>query len=206
MEPSPTDLAAHGDQHVVVFDVETRKLAQDVGGWDALRRGEGGLACMVVWDNRTGLPHIYDAHTLQWGIHHIEGADVVLSFNGIEFDVPFLEGVSGRKLVIPVHLDLLQLVWQAIQGRKKGNTLDELSKRTLGQGKISKGTCAPVLADEGRWAELINYCIYDVDLTRRLFRFVQNERGVISAENTLMPLRVPYWFGELKLGSMPEGT
>lgn len=192
-------------KHVVVFDIETRRLADQVGGWDALKKGAGGVSAMVVYDNLTERFHLYDGHTLEYGARHLEGADVVLSFNGREFDVPVLEGVLERKLAITSHLDLLQLIWRAIVGRKKGNTLDEVSRRTLGHGKIGKGASAPALADAGRYAELFEYCVSDVDLTRELFAFVQQERGVINSEGNLLPIDVPWWFGDLYLGKPPKG-
>lgn len=189
---------------MVVFDLETRRLAAEVGGWDALRSGKGGISAVVVWDSTTHRPHIYDSHRLADAAKHLEAADVVLSFNGIEFDVPVLEGVLGRRLVLPIHLDLLQLIWKSLTGRRKGNTLDEIAKRTLNEGKIEKGTHAPALADEGRWGELFDYCLHDVELTRRLFRVVQRDGGVVGLDGNLMELPLPHWFGDCYLGSAKD--
>lgn len=183
-----------GSVHVVCFDLETRKLADEVGGWDALKRGEGGVSCLVVWDSITDHHHIYTSETLLAAAVHLESADVVLSFNGIEFDIPVLEGCIGRRVATKAHLDLLRLIWSAIAGRRKGNTLDETAKRTLGRGKIGSGTSAPRLAEEGRWQELFTYCAGDVFLTRDLFRFVQEHGGVIGADGKLLYLHPPLHF------------
>ena len=193
---NPNEATAPGSKgtHVVCFDLETRRLADEVGGWDQLKRGAGGVSCLVIWDNVSDHCNIYTAETLEAAAKHLESADVVLSFNGIEFDVPVLEGVLGRRLTIPVHLDLLRLIWNAISGRKKGNTLDETSKRTLGRGKTDKGTSAPRLADLGKWSELFAYCAGDVLLTRDLFRFVQEHGGVIGADDRLLYLHPPLHF------------
>ena len=191
---SVTNQKDPGNAHVVCFDLETRELAQDVGGWDELRKGAGGISCLVVWDSRTNHHNIYTAETLEAAAEHLESADVVLSFNGIEFDIPVLEGCIGRRLEIALHLDLLRLIWQAISGRRKGNTLDETGKRTLGRGKIGTGTGAPTLAKEGRWEELFTYCAGDVFLTRDLFRFVQEHGGVIGADGKLLYLHPPVHF------------
>jgi len=181
---------------VVVFDIETRRLAAEVGGWDALRKGEGGISCIVVWDNYTDSHNIYTSRTLEAAGRHLESAEYVLSFNGIEFDVPVLEGCLKRRLVLNGHCDLLQLVWNSISGRRKGNRLDEIAKRTLGRGKIGTGASAPTLADEGRWDELYAYCANDVFLTRDLFKFAGEHGGVVGADGNLLHLHLPLEFSE----------
>lgn len=198
MEPVTTDRGA--TDHVVVFDLETRRLASEVGGWDALKRGEGGVSALVLYDNRTHRHHLYDAHTLDAGIRHLESADLVLSFNGLEFDLRVLAGLADRRIIAPNHLDLLQLVWKALGSRQGKNTLDAIGRRTLGYGKTGDGAHAPALADEGRWAELFDYCVADVDLTRQLFKFVQNHGGVVSANGDLLRLDMPLGFEDLDLG------
>lgn len=184
--------------HTVVFDIETRKLAKDVGGWANLKRGDGGVSAVVVWDNVSRRSHIYDQHTLSQAADHLENADVVLSFNGEDFDVPVLQGVLGRRLSLPVHLDLLQLVWARTTGRRFGNKLDELAQRTLGSNKSADGTLAPALADEGRWGELFEYCALDVQLTRDLFSFAQKYGGCITPNGEILLLDLPDWFEKVK--------
>jgi len=189
-------LAGHGKTHVVAFDLETRKLADEVGGWPALKSGEGGVSCLVVWDNLTDSHNIYTAETLEAAAVHLESADAVLSFNGAEFDVPVLEGILGRHLDLGEHLDLLQLVWHALGTRRKGYKLDEIAKRTLGQGKIGTGTSAPRMAEEGRWDELHAYCASDVFITRDLFKFLQQHGGVVGADFKLLYLYPPVGFSD----------
>jgi DEAD/DEAH box helicase domain-containing protein len=187
-----------GKPHVVCFDLETRELAQDVGGWDALKKGAGGISCLVIWDSLTNCHNVYTTETLESAARHLEAADYVLSFNGIEFDIPVLEGCLGRRVETKAHLDLLRLIWNAIAGRRKGNTLDETAKRTIGRGKIEHGTNAPMLAKQGRWEELITYCASDVFLTRDLFYYVQEHGGVIDAHGKLLYLHTPVEFSDLE--------
>lgn len=194
-----------GSPHVVVFDLETRRLAKDVGGWAALKRGEGGVSALVVWDSTTLRSHLYDRHTLADAARHLESAQVLLSFNGRDFDLGVLEGVLDRNLYIPIHLDLLQLIWASLTGRRSGgNTLDEVASRCLGENKLQKSIMAPQLADEERWGELLDYCLHDVDLTRRLFKFAQETGGVIGPDGNLLTLDLPPWFADLELGLAPK--
>ena len=183
----------------VVFDLETRRLALDVGGWDELKAGKGGISAIVVWDSLSGRHHLYDDTCLDLAVEHLEKADVVLSFNGKEFDVPIVEAVANRKLILPLHLDMLQLAWDAAAKallRKGGNSLDDLSKRCLGEGKPFNGAHAPYLSDTGQWARLFDYCISDVELTRKLFLYAQDTGGIVGTNGQLLPLDLPPWFKE----------
>lgn len=191
--------AIEGKPHVVIFDLETRRLASDVGGWVNLKRGDGGVSALVVFDSISKRYHLYDHNTLAVAAEHLESADVVLSFNGQEFDVPVIEGLLKRRLEISTHIDLLQLVWASSTGRRKGNKLDDLALATLGFGKPHDGTLAPTLADEGRWGELFNYCLLDVDLTKRLFAFVQEHGNLINGQGAIIEITLPDYFGGLFL-------
>lgn len=192
---------------VVVFDIETRKLAQDLGcdikpcmhennqcGWDALKRGEGGLSVICVWDSLTQRVHFYDMHSILNCVAHLEAADIVVGFNSEDFDIKPLEHLIGRKLVLKKHIDILQLIWNALRERGKrlkGNTLNDVCMRNIGQGKTGESMHAPQLADDGRWAELFDYCVSDVYLTLNLYRYIQEHGGVIGLDGTFLPVIVP---------------
>lgn len=189
-------------KYAVTLDIETLKLAADLpGGWPALKRGEGGISCVVMWSAASGRPHLYDANTLPDIAFPIGEADVLCTFNGVQFDIPVIEGVLSRKLTIKYHIDLLQQIWGALRAGqpRKGNTLGEVAQRTLGVGKIGSGTLAPALAAEGRWSELFDYCLDDVHLTRRLFLFAQEHGGVVGSNGDLLPLNLPDWFKEVRI-------
>jgi DEAD/DEAH box helicase domain-containing protein len=185
--------------HIVVWDLETRKLAKDLPeGWADLKAGKGGISVLCIYDNFSGRVHFYDEATLELAAQHLESAHAVCSFNGEDFDLPVLQGVLGRRVLIPTSLDLLQLVWASIVGRRKGNKLDEIANRTLGVNKIGNGILAPRLADTGRWAELFEYCSHDVYLTRDLFIFAQQHGGVVGIDGEIIQLQLPDWFNKVK--------
>jgi hypothetical protein len=192
---------------LLVFDIETRRLAQDLGcrdkpcmhendscGWDALKRGEGGLSVIAVWDSTTRRVHFYDMHNILACVMHLEMGDIVVGYNSEEFDVKPLEHLVGRKLVLKCHIDLLQLIWNALRlqnKRLKGNTLNDVCMRTLGRGKSGESKHAPQLADEGRWAELFDYCVGDVYLTLDLFYYIIEHGGIIGLDGTFVPITLP---------------
>jgi DEAD/DEAH box helicase domain-containing protein len=184
----------------VVFDIETKKLADEVGGWANLKRGDGGISVLVLWDSATGRFHIYDQNTLDEAARHLEDADVVLSFNGEKFDREVIEGILGRRLCLRQHYDLLLMIWDSLPCRQKGHTLGEVGERTLNQKKSGESNMAPALFNQGRFAELHDYCLADVHLTRRLFQFVQKEGGVIGVNGSILLLPLPDWFEQVNLG------
>ena len=195
----PNGSGLHEPIYAVTLDLETAKLAADLpGGWPALLRGEGGISALVLWSAISGRPHLFDEHNLSDCASFIEHSGVLLTFNGEKFDIPLLEAVLGKKLSIPFHLDMLQLIWSAFPPgrRQKGNSLDEVAKRTLGEGKDGEAIMAPQLYENGMFATLFDYCLQDVALTRRLFLFAQEHGGIIGPDGDMLPLSLPEWFGE----------
>lgn len=183
----------------LTFDLETLKLAEELEyGWEDLRNGGGGVSCLVLWSAATGRPHLFDQNTLSDSISMIEASDVVLTFNGVGFDIPVLEGVSGRTIHLKEHLDLLQLIWEAI-GKESGYKLTECASRALGIEKNGDGLLAPQLAEDGKWAELLDYCLHDVHLTRNLFLYAQKHGGIVDVEGELLELSFPPWFQDLNI-------
>lgn len=186
---------------VVYFDLETRKLAQDLSphretGWDLLREGKGGISALAIYDSEEDWTFLYDDHSILDAALHLESADVVVGFRSQAFDVPVIEGVLGRNLRLREHIDIYESVQQALGGRmlrgRAGEyTLDAISKRTLGRGKIEHGEHAPALARQGKWARLFRYCMDDVRLTRDLFAYIRDEGGIRGAGGIFLDIELP---------------
>jgi DEAD/DEAH box helicase domain-containing protein len=185
------------EPRVLTLDIETRRLASEVGGWPRLLAGAGGISALVIHDSLTGRFHCFNDDTIREAAELIEQPGVVVcSFNGSKFDLPVIEAVLGRTLSVPHHFDLLALIWAALTPGepKKANSLCEVAQRTLGVGKTGQSAHAPELADKGLWLTLFRYCKKDVDLTRRLFDFARQHGGVISHTGEILHLNLPEWF------------
>lgn len=191
------------------FDLETRKHAEDLcpcghnpdcaheTGWDSLRRGEGGVSSLALWDSQDSWCHLYDDFTIQAAARHLEQADVVVGYSSERFDVPVVEGLIGRCLVLRHHCDLYAelartLAQQGFVGTKGDCTLDRIAKRNLGRGKINHGGNAKELASKGRWAQLHAYCMSDVQLTRDLFLHICEHGGLLGPRG-FVTLDIPAW-------------
>lgn len=158
--------------------------------WDYARRGKCGLSVLVIWDSETGRPHFYDEHNLAAGLTHLNSCDLIVSWNGLQFDTPVIEALTKGKVTAPQY-DILDHCWRALGSKKKGYRLGEVATRTIGMGKTGQGDSAPKLVAEGRWAELYDYCLNDVYLTRELVNHVIDVGGVIDTEGNLLRLEVP---------------
>ena len=158
---------------IAVFDIETKELVSD---WEQPHLS--GIASVAVWTGSRGAGsmHVFSDGELHKVQHMLQSASVVVSFNGIGFDLPLLSGCLKAPLQLQEHFDLMRVV-QEITGRRY--SLDELARCTLGQGKTGHGMSAPVLYRESNFARLHTYNIKDVELTRDLFFFLLSHGYVL---------------------------
>jgi len=186
---------------IIVFDVETRKWASDLNphdneaGWEEIRNGKGGAAAIVLWDSRDGWLHMYDDHESETCARHLESADHVIGYNSNHFDIPCIEGLVGRRLRIRAQYDLYEhlliaLTKRGIKSQKGDLTLDRISRRNLGRGKIEKGSNVRELIRRGQWARVFRYCADDVHLTRDLYNKLREDGG-LTGPHGFVRLEVP---------------
>ena len=174
-----------------VFDLEIASPVEECpNGWAGARRGECGVSALVVWDTGTGRYHLYDASTLEAAVEHLNSVDRIVTWNGKDFDVPIIEALTAQR-VATSHVDLLELVWKALGTKTKGYKLGAVALRTLGLAKNGDAVSAPSLVAQDRYAELFDYCLNDVHLTRRLWEHVQSTLCVIGVNGEPLVLMVP---------------
>lgn len=193
--------------HYAAFDIETRLGADEVkGGWDGMRLGLGDFACGAIYDSEQDWTFLYGPEDLDAFAAHLESAATLVSYNGIGFDVPAIEGTLRRPLKLEPanHLDLLAVLVQAA-GNRKGLTLENVSRHTLGRGKIGHGAHAPQLYREAlqggiagltTTTRLLTYCAHDVRLTRDLLRFLSRNQMLLGPNGPIYPT-LPNWFVRL---------
>jgi len=187
---------------IVFFDLETRKHAEDLNpedrdaGWDALRKGKGGISALALYDTRDNWLYLYDDFTVHDAARRLESADLVVGFCSAKFDVPVIEGLVGRALRLRYHYDIYvelsrEIAQRGIRTGVGDLKLDTISRRNLGRGKIDHGSHAKELARCGRWGQLFNYCADDVHLTRDLFVKLCRDSGLSFNKGKFIPLPVP---------------
>ena len=186
---------------IIFFDLETRLWAKDLrpddeeAGWEDLRSGKGGASAIALYDTRDMWLYLYDDHTIENAARHLEAADIVVGYNSERFDLPCIEGLTHRRLRIRRHIDIYRLLVQeyarrGITGQKGDFTLDTISKKNLGRGKIDHGDNAKELARKGHWGRLMNYCADDVHLTHDLYNKLIADGGLIGLRGQFISLPI----------------
>lgn len=186
--------------HIIVYDLEIEKPLSEMPGetdderWNAVRMGDAGISCLVLYDSASRRYHLYDKHNLDDGVSHLNTADLLVSFNGIGFDSEVIHGVTGRYVTVAQY-DILHEIWKALKHKQKGYRLQEVATRTINLSKNNNGAGAPALAKQGRWAELLDYCLNDVHVTKELFNHIVEKEWILDKDGDPLHLARP-WFEE----------
>ncbi len=175
--PAPEPPAAAKDPAIGFFDLETQKLAQDVGGWDNKHLMRVSVA--VLYDHPRGVFEVYREEDIPALIERLHGFDLVVGFNVTQFDYAVLQAYTPKPLRNLPTFDLLENIRRQLGFRL---SLDHLGEKTLGRKKTADGVQAVQWFHQGRWDLLTQYCREDVALTRDLF-FHALEKGYLLYED-----------------------
>ncbi len=152
-------------RRVVVFDLETQKLADEVGGWRHVPAMKMSLG--VAHTEQDGFLTFMEGQ-VQELISLLKSADLVVGFNQMRFDYLVLSAYTKEDLAALPNLDMLVVVQQVLGFRVK---LDTLAKHTLNSEKSGDGLDAVKWFREGRMDLVEQYCRQDVRITRDLYLF-----------------------------------
>jgi DEAD/DEAH box helicase domain-containing protein len=152
-------------RRIVVFDLETQKLADEVGGWNNISLMR--LSLGVAFTDEHGFL-TFTEDTVSDLIDLLKSADLVVGFNQMRFDYEVLSAYSAENLRALPNLDILVEIRNVLGFRIK---LDHLAEFTLGTKKSGDGLDAVRWFRDGRTDFLEKYCRDDVKITRDLFRF-----------------------------------
>ena len=169
-----------------VLDLETRRSAEEVGGWGHASRM--GVSCVVVYDSLTDTYEEYLGEDIDRLTAHLKQFDLVVGFNIIRFDYAVLTGYSSFDFHSLPTLDILADVYGRLGYRL---SLDHLGEQTLGAKKSADGLMALVWWKQGKIREIIDYCRDDVRLTRDLYRFGLENRYLLFKNKAGVKVRVP---------------
>lgn len=159
---------------LVVFDVETKKAFDEVGGYFPEKLG---VSLVGVWFDEKLRAFREEEFGEMFKI--FESADRIVGFNSIDFDMVTLKPYYLGDLLKLPNFDILQEVEKKVGYRVK---LDALAKETLGIQKGGNGLDAITYYHEGNWEKLTKYCLEDVVITRDLYLYGQ-EKGELRFKN-----------------------
>jgi len=160
-------------KRVLVFDLETKRSADEVGGWNNIK--SMGMACGVVHDSIENQYFTYDEVQAKDLAEHLNRGDLVVGFNHIGFDYTVLSAYSDILFKNLNNFDILQDVSNKLGHRLK---LDSLVTATLGDKKSADGMQSLRWVKEGKMDLVREYCKKDVEVTKRLFDYGVKEGRV----------------------------
>ncbi len=162
------------DRLVVVFDLETQRSFDDVGGRSQLHRL--GVSVGVSYRYDRDEFKTYTEDTISELVALLQSADLVIGYNIKGFDYEVLRGYTEANLRALPTLDLMYELEGRLGFRPK---LESVVSATLGTGKTADGLQALKWWREGEIEKIAEYCTEDVRVTRDLFEFGKRNRFVL---------------------------
>lgn len=186
-----------------VFDLETQRSAEDVGGWHNVDQMKMSLA--VVYDSYLGEYITYLEDEVEELVEHLCSLDLVVGFNNIKFDNQVLAGYGHTRHHNIPTLDILLEVHERLGYRL---SLDRLASATLGTKKSADGLMALQWYKEGQIDLIQKYCKKDVEITKEIFLFALEFEHLLFVNKGQKKVRLPLDFSSkitaLNLSHVPR--
>ena len=175
---------------VIVFDIETKNIFQDVGSNDPK---DLDISVVGVYDSQTDTYRAYVEEELPhlWPI--FEHADALVGYNSDYFDIPLLNKYYPGDLTKIKSIDLLAEIKKSLGRRLK---LDQVAEGTLGQNKSGHGLQALTWWKNGEVEKVKKYCLDDVKLTKELYEFALKHHKLMIKDGSRtvdIPLDTSNW-------------
>jgi len=158
------------------FDIETRFLFDDVGGFKNADKLRLSVACLIVDD---GPPVFYEEEDAPRLLQDLSGLDKIVGHNVLRFDYvvlnPYVDYDVVRRLA-PKTRDTLQMIYRDTKIRV---SLNNLAKNNIGSVKSGNSVDMPRLWREGQKDTVKEYCAYDVELTKAVYLFGRENGYVV---------------------------
>jgi len=166
------------DMDTLVFDIETQNFFTDPGvGWDNFAALK--ISVVGVYSYMQDKYFCFEETEMPKLVELFEGAARIVGFSMNRYDVPVLNFYFQR-LNMPApnlwekeRVDLLEEV-EAAAGQRI--SLSKLAEANLGVGKDRHGSEAIDLYKNGQIAELKEYCLKDVRLTKELYDLYRKQK------------------------------
>ena len=178
--------AQEHDLRYGVLDIETRRSAAEVGGWN--RAGKMGVSCAVLYDSESDTFIEYLQENVDELCRNLMNFDLIIGFNIIGFDYKVLSGLSDFDFSCLPTLDILLKIHERLGYRL---SLDHLATHTLGTGKSADGLMALKWWRQGKIKKIIQYCRQDVKVTRDLYLYGRKNKFLVFKNKAGLKVRLP---------------
>ncbi len=172
-------------KRVVVFDLETQRSFDEVGGRSQFHRLGVSVGVAYRYDEARFIT--YHEETVGELIELLKSAELVVGYNILGFDYQVLRGYTDEDLRTLPTFDIMYDLEERLGFRPK---LESVAAPTLGSGKSADGLQALEWWRRGEVAKIEEYCKEDVRVTRDLFDFGLRNRYVLVSRSSGKPRRV----------------
>ncbi len=169
-----------------VLDIETRRSAEEVGGWN--RAEKMGVSCAILYDSKKDSYQEYFQEDIKRLCRDLTQFDLIVGFNIIRFDYKVLSGLSDFDFFSLPTLDILMKVHERLGYRL---SLDHLATETLGCRKSADGLMALKWWEQGEIEKIVSYCRQDVQVTKDLYLFGKQNRFLFFKNKAGQEVRIP---------------
>lgn len=145
----------------IFFDLETQRGFGVERDFEALRMSIG-----VIFKNKTKRYRSFTEKNVSNLIEELFSSSLVIGFNLLSFDYNVLLPYTKKDLFTLPTLDILREIQKTLGFRI---SLDSLAKANLNTQKKGSGLDAIRWWKEGNIKRLIEYCKYDVKITRGIY-------------------------------------
>ncbi|GAB4026426.1 MAG: hypothetical protein Fur0011_2120 [Candidatus Microgenomates bacterium] len=152
---------------LLVFDVETKKAFDEVGGYYPEKLGVSIIG--TYWRDEAGEEYVgYREDNFSPFWRKLETADLVVGFNILSFDYATLKPYYSGSFAQFPSLDIMVEMEKHLGHRV---SLDAVAKETLGEQKNGHGLDAIRYYHDGDWESLEKYCLQDVKVTKEIYDY-----------------------------------
>lgn len=181
--PEPIAFSNQQPLNAIIYDCEIIRCIPEKGveqdpdlfycdGWHDYEAM--GISCIGVYDFATDSCRVFLADNLKQFQALAQSRQHIIGFNSLAFDDKLC---TANGLKIQTTYDLLCEVRVAagmppyyVKGvTQAGYSLERLAQTNLGYGKSGDGANAAKLWQRGQYGQVIDYCLGDIAITKKLF-------------------------------------
>ncbi len=177
---------------IAVFDAEIKKpINECTKGWKS--HDEMGCSVLVIFDYFTMRYRIFGDNNIEEALDILFYYDLVVGFNTVNFDwkllkATYIESCAKRALDRKSKdYDILREIWKSLglnpdvfsPKTHGGYKLDDVARESINMQKSGDGALAPVLYQQGKLYDVIDYCVEDVRIEKTLFEYAISNGYVI---------------------------
>lgn len=190
---------------MLIYDIEIAKaiLGKGEGRKEGVEYCDGwrdhanmGISCIGAYDYQEDRYRVFMGDNLDEFALLVAGRSPIVGFNNIAFDNAV---VRHHGITIPDSdsYDILVELWRAAglgdafqYPSHLGFGLDAACQANFGIGKTGNGALAPVLFQQRRFGELVDYCLTDVHRTKKMLDKIIDTGTLLDPRNKSKTLEI----------------